>query len=392
MWPPSHRRSQAIQAAAAGPIQWPRFLRVVERHRVLGLAHHGLMEAQSLVPPEVRKELGARAATLAHKNLAMAAEALRLQRLFDAADLPVLFVKGSSLAMLAFGNLSLTGGQDIDLLVPWEMLPAATALIAHAGYLRFDPPLNISDAQLQLVMPLRRDFAFIHEATGVHVELHWRLFLNPHAMDEATVMTASQVVPLSRTTGLRTLGEEDLFAYLCMHGAFHWWNRLKWLADINALLAAVPDGDVEHLVRGAEARGAGRAAAQALLLCRRLLATPLPDRLMAALTESATVRWLEATALNAITTGQGEREPREKRFGTTRGSLSTVLLSRSWRYQLAELANQLTNPTDVLTLPLPQRLRFLYPVLRLPLWVWRHTVQHNAQRQRTEDTPRYLSK
>ena len=76
--------------------------------------------------------------------------------------------------------------------------------------------------------------------------------------------------------GLRTLGEEDLFAYLCMHGALHWWNRLKWLADVNALLASTPEDGVERLVRAAEARGAGRAAAQALLLCQRLLADAPP--------------------------------------------------------------------------------------------------------------------
>ena len=68
-------------------------------------------------------------AELVRENLAMAAEALRLQRLFDEADLPVLFVKGTSLAVLAFGNLGLRSGQDIDLLVPLETLPAATALI-----------------------------------------------------------------------------------------------------------------------------------------------------------------------------------------------------------------------------------------------------------------------
>jgi hypothetical protein len=34
-----------------------------------------------------------------------------------------------------------------------------------------------------------------------------------------------------------------------------------------------------------------------------------------------------------------------------------------------------TNQTDVLTMPLPERLRFLYPRLRLPLWVWRHTTR-----------------
>ena len=92
------------------------------------------------------------------------------------------------------------------------------------------------------------------------------------------------------------------------------------------------------------------------------------------------MRWLEATALNAMTTGQGEREPREERFGTTRGSLSTFLLNRSWRYWLAELSVHLNNQTDVLTVPLPERLRFLYPMLRLPLWVWRHTVQHTLRK------------
>jgi hypothetical protein len=387
MWPPSDRRTEAIRAAAARPLDWHRFLRVVGRHQLIGLVHEGLTQAQSDLPPEIGREIGAQAATLVRENLAMAREALRVQRLFDDADLPVLFVKGATLAVLAFGNLGLRSGQDIDLLVPYETLPAATALILGAGYRRFDPPPNISDAHLRLVMPLRKDLGFVHQATGLRIELHWRLFLNPHAMAEASIMAPSRVVPLTRAEGLRTLGEEDLFVYLCMHGALHWWHRLKWLADVNALLASAPENGVERLVRAAKARGAGRAAAQALLLCRKLLLTPLPASVTATLEKSATVRWLEATALRAMTTGQGEHDPHEVRFGTTRGSLSTVLLSRSWRYQLAELSIQLKNPTDVLTLPLPQPLQFLYPVLRLPLWAWRHTVQHNGRRQKTDGTP-----
>src|SRR5262249_59071487 len=135
-------------------LDWPRFLRVARRHWVLGLAHQGLTEARPAVPPEIRQEIGAGVATLVRENLAMAAEALRLQRLFDEAHLPVLFVKGSSLAMLAFGNLGLSGGQDIDLLVPREMLPAAMALVARARYRRFDPPSCISQTTLQLLMSL----------------------------------------------------------------------------------------------------------------------------------------------------------------------------------------------------------------------------------------------
>ena len=137
MWPSSDRRTEAIRAAASGPLDWPRFLRVAQRHWVLGLAHQRLTEARVAIPPEIRREIGARAATVVRPNLAMAAEALRLQRLFDEAHLPVLFIKGSSLAMLVFGNLSMSGSQDIDLLGPRETLPAATELVARAGYRRF---------------------------------------------------------------------------------------------------------------------------------------------------------------------------------------------------------------------------------------------------------------
>jgi hypothetical protein len=380
MWPPSDRRTETIRAAAAGPLDWPCFLRVARRHRVLGLVHDGLTRATPEVPPAIAREISALAAEQVHQNLARAAEALRLQRLFNESGLPVLFVKGASLAVLAFGNLALRGGQDIDLLVPRETLTAATAMVERAGYRRFDPPPGISDAQLRLLIPIRKDFGFAHQSTGLPIELHWRLFLNPHALTEASIMAASRVVPLTAAAGLRTMGEEDLFAYLCMHGALHWWNRLKWLADLNALLAFTAEESVERLVRAAEARGAGRASVQALLLCRRLLGMPLPARLMATMGKSATVRWLEATALNAMTIGRGEHDPHDARFGTTRGSLSTFLLSRSWRYRLAELNLHLTNQIDVLTMPLPERLRFLYPLLRLPLWVWRHAVKRRVRR------------
>jgi hypothetical protein len=376
MWPPSDRRTDAIRTAAAGPLDWSRFLRVANRHQVVGLVHDGLTRARTDMPPEIAQESGAQAATLARRNLEMARESLRVQRLFDDADLPVLFFKGATLAMLAFGNLGLRSGQDIDFLVPYETLPAATALILRAGYRRFDPPPDITDVQLRLLTPLRKDFGFVHPATGLRIELHWRLFLNPHAMAEVSIMAASRVVPIGGAAGLRTFGEEDLFAYLCMHGALHWWYRLKWLADINALLAA---SGMEHLIRAAETRGAGRAAAQAVLLCQRLLGAPLPDREMATVAKSTTMRWLEATALNAMTTCQNEHDPHDARFGTTRGSLSTFLLRRSWRYRLAELTIHLTNQTDVLTMPLPERLRFLYPLLRLPFWCWRHGAKRRAR-------------
>ena len=178
----------------------------------------------------------------------------------------------------------------------------------------------------EICCSLRKDIGFIHDVTGVRVELHWRLFLNSHAFAETSIMTASRIIPVTGAAGLRTFGEEDLFAYLCMHGSLHWWHRLKWLADVNALLAAKPDRDVELLIGCAEARGAGRAATQALLLCHRLMGRQ-PPRPTSKQANGIIARWLETTALKALTAGRGEYGPHFTLFGTTRGSLSAIFLA-----------------------------------------------------------------
>src|SRR5262249_8568059 len=228
MWPPSDRRTEAIRIAAVGPIDWDRLVRVAKRHQVVGLVHDGLTRARVDLPFQFARAIGAQASTLTRENLATAREALRLQRLFNEENLTALFIKGAALAVLAFGNVGLRSGDDIDLLVPYERLPAATAIIMAAGYRRFDPPPDIYDAKLQVLMPLRKDLGFVHEVTRQRIELHWRLFLNPYAMAK-TSSSASRLVPISGKEGLYTLGESDLFAYLCMHGALHSWNRIKWI-------------------------------------------------------------------------------------------------------------------------------------------------------------------
>jgi hypothetical protein len=378
MWPPCDLRTEAIRTATAGPLDWGRFLRVVRRHGVLGLVHDGLKRARPDVPPDIAAEISSQSKILVCENLAMAAEAARLQRLFDDAGLSVLFLKGASLALLAFGDVGLRSAKDIDLLISPEIVPGATALVERAGYRRFDPPPNASSGQLRLLMSLRRDLGFIHETSGHQIELHWQLFSNPYAMDVASIRSASQVVPLTKSTGLRTLGPEDLYTYLCVHGAYHRWNQLKWLSDIGALLAAAPEGGVERLNRAAEVRGARHAAVQAILLCHRILGTPLPARLMTELDQGTRVRWLQATAVDAMTAGSGERGLHDVPFGTTRGSLSAFLLRQNWRYCLAELRNLVINQNDVLEVPLPKGLWFLYPILRLPLWIRRHAKQSDV--------------
>jgi hypothetical protein len=382
-WPPSKRRTQAINNAAEAKLDWVRFLRVVQRHGVVGLVHDGLGRAKTAVPPDIGHQLAEQARELARINLALAAEALRVQRLFVEENVPVAFIKGVSLAKLAYGNLGLRHSKDLDLLVDPASFPAATALVERAGYCRFEPPAKINDSQMRLLRGMRKDFGFRHRKSQLEIELHWQLFSNPYFMAEPSVLTSTRGVPVADTMELRTLGEEDLFAYLCGHGSLHWWHQMKWLADIGAILSSKSEDQVDRLYRAADARGVGRAAAQAILLCHRLLTTPIPTPLITKMRKNATLLGLEATALNAMTVGNGESDPHNVIFGTTRGSLSCFFLSSSWRYRLAELKNQITCQEDVLMITLPEGLQFLYPVLRLPLWLWRHSIFRGRSDHRT---------
>ena len=375
IWPSSDRRAEAIHQAAAEPLDWDRVLRVAMRHRVAGLVHNGLATARLAIPTGVAKEIAAHGAAIARQNLELVAEGLKLQRMFTEADLPVVFIKGVSLAMLAYGNLGIRHGRDLDLLVAPNSIAAATAILERAGYRQYEPPAVFDEAKMRTWLLRCKEVRYAHNENGYEVELHARLFDNPRLMDVTTVMSSLRTVRFAEAAGLLTFGPDDLFSYLCAHGAVHCWFRLKWLADIGAILAQQPEGGAERLYRAANARGVGRCAAQAIFLCQRLLGTVIPDQLITTLCNDASIRWLEAVALKAIT---ADLELPQQLLGTMRKNLSLFALRQEWRYRLTELDDQLFSPVDILTLPLPQQLRGLYPILRLPLWFWRRIRAHGG--------------
>jgi Uncharacterised nucleotidyltransferase len=365
-WPPTDRRTDAICKLAAGGLDWTRVVQLVERHRVAGLVNEGLLHAKSVVLPKAASAIGALAQALVRQNLSNAAETLNLQRLFADADLPVVFFKGISLAMLAYGNLALRHSRDIDILPTPETFARSAAVLETAGYGRYQPPPQFTTPQLNMWIHRCKEFGYLHPEKKIEIELHCRLFDNPRLTPELPATDQLQTLKLGNGE-VRTFGDEDLFAYLCAHGAVHCWFRLKWLADIAALIAQMTGG-AERLYQAAEMRGVGRCAAQAMLLCHRLLGTAIPPSLMSVFRQDSAVRWLENIALAAIT---ADRDLTDQPFGTMRKNLSLFALRSQWRYRLSELEDQCISPVDILTLPLPTYLRELYPILRLPLWLWR---------------------
>jgi len=374
IWPPSPRRNRAISQAATAITDWDRFLGVVRRQRVEGLVHHGLAAAAVTLPASAKRVLEERAKMIARRNLTMGLESARLQRRFDQAGVTNLILKGASLSSLAYQNPSVKMAWDIDLLTCPSQVETAIILLGQAGYGLYSPSPTLTPKQLRTYISLSRECIFLRAEGRIFVELKWRLDQNPRLLTGISASSPSQHAPIGERTFLRTLEPDDLFAYLCVHGARHCFGRLKWIADIAALLTREPLGEIERLYRVSQQKGAGRCAAQALLLCETLLGVALPASLIAELKADAPTRWLVSAAIDTMAGGDGEEELIHRRLANARIAVAHLWLGRDLAFLLAELKLKWVSARDRVNSPLPRWASFIYPIIRLPLFLWRRAL------------------
>ena len=372
-WPPDPSRTRRIHDAGRG-IDWNRFLVAVKRHRVEGLVHHALVDAAIAAPRDVSDALKHRAGEIAITNLKFAGEAVRLDRLTTAAAVRATFFKGPTLAQLAYGSLVLKMAWDVDILVPPEQLCRAAEILVEAGYRQSIPAAEMGPAGLARWHDHCKESAWDNATLAIHVELHTRLVDNPRMLTGVSAWSSHQRVALSEGVSLPTLTPDELFAYLCVHGASSAWFRLKWLADLAALIAGCDEAEIDRLYDRSQELGADRAAAQALLLCNALFDTQISQRLRRSLQSDWANRYLVDSAIKLMDASPDFAEPTERRLGTLRIHLTQLLLMKGRRFKMSEILRQSASPHDRMRVPLPRSLDFVNLFLapfRLAARLWR---------------------
>jgi hypothetical protein len=368
IWPPSFARDEAVRRAANGAIDWQVFLRLVDRHRVAGIVQAAFTMAAFLPPSAPAAILTERATTIARNNLKMAAETIRLQRAFDRASIDVCFFKGCTAAMTLYGDLAQRHSKDIDLLVKPSQIKEAYALIERLGYRRIMPPSHLSAQHLACWLAVKKEIEFLEPRTGLQLELHTRLLDSPYQANALACWNSLERVALASGALVNAPQRAALFVYLCAHGADHGWMRLKWLVDIAAFVAA---DDAEQLIAADHHRWARRCIGQALLLCQDFWGLDLPGRFTARLHQDRRTRWLAAVARYTLLRGAGLTELSDTVFGQALIKLASFLQETSLRFYASQFEYVLRSPYDIVDLQLPSRWTFLYPFLRLPMWLWR---------------------
>jgi hypothetical protein len=365
--PAGEERDSAVRAAAG--VDWRRFERAAIRHRIEGLAYAALTSAGVTPCEEVADSLRRTAGLIAIAGLEMAAETLRLQTLFDRAGIGNLVLKGATLDILAWSRVGAKRSWDIDLLVTANDADDARRLLEQQGY-ALHTPADSRPGAFERWVTLSKEAVFRHRDRDFVVELHWR------ATDVATLLSAlsaessAQSVALSASIALRTFADDELFAYLCVHGTSHAWSRLKWLADLGALMARRDEDERERLYRRAIELRAGHCPATAMLLCERLLDVPLPSGCAAEILADRKAARLAGLALEALIGGDGAQIA-DRPLASERILVSHFLFADGGRFLLAEWRRQWVSIADHMQFKLPRRWSFVYGLLRGPLFVER---------------------
>lgn len=370
----------ALRAAVGEGIDWLTLVRAARRHRVVAMTLAGLRAyADILVPPDALAQLRRLDALNARRALAQAAELARLSAAFSAAGVRMIALKGVAMSLQLHGDLATRGVGDIDLLVAPSDFPAADAVLVASGYRRLAP--NGDPLPDRVDWEAYRDLGYVSPEQGQMVELHQHLTANRHRLpqDFERLWNDRGVISIAGVT-VAVLPERVLPLYLCVHGAEHCWERLCWLSDMAALSRR--PGAREVILSDAGAVGLGRAMRLALALAGTMLEYPRERRRYSE-DEADLRRFVRRFFAGAASL----RRPAPVSFERLRFELWRRLeiftLKDEGSHFWHELRSEFLNPVDRTVIPLPQRLRWLYPLLRPVGWLIRNSRRRGGVQRRT---------
>lgn len=123
------------------PAQWHALITLAHQQRVTALLYqrindHGLT---SLLPTDVQTTLQKSYRTNALRNLKLYHQLIELLKALQAAEIPVIVLKGSYLGQAVYSHPALRFMVDFDLMVPEEALEATLEILATLGYRPLTP-------------------------------------------------------------------------------------------------------------------------------------------------------------------------------------------------------------------------------------------------------------
>ncbi|MBN1271424.1 MAG: nucleotidyltransferase family protein [Candidatus Aminicenantes bacterium] len=314
-------------------INWDDFLALVKRHRIEPNIYQKIKNlCKNRIPLKVFHQIQELNYKCVIRNLKMTAKMVNLVHLLEAHHIPVIVFKGPVLAMQLYDNINARHYNDIDFIIPPEMLSTANNLMYQQGFqnLFFKNSPYIKNDQLPFFKKITHHFGYFHPDIQITFEIHWRFFRNPQFLkidpfqDLTTVNIGGTRIPTISLT-------ESIF-FLFAHGASHSWFRLKWLCDINQLFSINPPLNWRNIINRSKNLSIDRMLFQGLLLTRDLFNQDLPEECAQNIKYYKTVTYLMVKALEKITGPEGDNNFNLKKWSDH--AKYKLRLKKNIRYRL----------------------------------------------------------
>jgi hypothetical protein len=158
------------------------------------------------------------------QNLLIKRETEQLLKEFENLGVPVIPLKGTMLAERYFGHYAARGTSDIDLLIHPEHMEAAVKCVRNRGF-----------TEAYQENPVHYHHEWFKQAGGLPeplaVELHWSLVQSDTSqMNMGAAWATSE--QLTGYKNVRVLSPSYTFYALCLHGASHQMDSLKYVIDL----------------------------------------------------------------------------------------------------------------------------------------------------------------
>ena len=357
-----------LRELAQRRVRWPHLLEVAHHHQVSSLVSHAIETwAQDCVPQETLAALRAAAVQNARLCFRNISELANLTDLFQQRGIGLRILKGAPLGIFAFGDATLRGAGDLDLLVDAQELPEADEVLHSHGYTRTEPAARLTPRRMRSYRACQKDFSYDHPQSGIAIDLHWRLFRNRRLPFNMGAGEASLAWVQLGSRQIPVLTWEDTFLYLSVHGALDGWLRAKWLADIRALINRFSAEELDAAVRRAAERSVLPEVSAAILLCRqRLDFTGTPAGCLEP--EHPTVRRILRFANRCMS--MNDFRPVREQIPSSAWFTHELLLRPSLNYRKEMIHRSLFRPRVWQSVDLPDSLFPLYGVLSPFEWVW----------------------
>jgi hypothetical protein len=351
-------------------INWDYVFATAQAHGLLPLLHKHLTSvAGDLVPGHFLSRLKRESVANSQNVLHLIGKQLRVYKLFKDNDFPVALFKGSLLAQMAYGEISLRQAGDIDLLIERRHFDRARSLLESLGYEMFP---RLTPAQLGSHLNNHCEIQFMRDEWFTVVDLHWELaprsFVFKVKAEE--VMSRLQPVSLAGTT-VETFSDEDLVLYQAMHGAKHLWRRLEWISSLAESIRSSPLNWDTVVERAASARAA-RMLGLGLRLVGNFSDVRIPAHVLGAVDGDRAMQQMARSIRTQLFTTYGAAE-------STETNLYNLRVMDRKRDALLSALRAIFVPTlpdwQALALPAPlHSLYYAYRPLRLSKIYWRRLI------------------